>query len=1065
MSINTTLNNCANITGNAWSQGEHTLTVWANDSANNQNSASITFTIEDSNPRINLISPTPNNNTFTTNQNIIINTSIIDQNINNIIYNWQGTNYTIYNDSLVLMLNFDNISSLGENSTSIIDFAKQNNGTAIGGANYNSSGRYGGCYNFDGTDDYIQIADNSNLDVNTITLSAWVNLASWDEGGSIITKGTGGGGEVWSLDVTGNKYRFYFWKSGTPYVLDSLTTPSGWQHITATYDGTEMEFYINGNLTNSNTVSQGNLDNNDHIISIGSRQSGSGSYDLNVNGQIDEIRIWDSGLNESEVYQQYISNLNRYNSSQWYLYINQSKNTTNLLDEGTYTYNVFAIDRSNNQNKTNIQTITIDTTFPQITISSPTNNTFSNNANLNINYTIVETNIDSCWYSNDSMSKNTTLTNCANITDITWSEGQHNVTIWTNDSVNQVNKTSTSFNIDSNTPLISITSPNNNTFSNNANLNINYTIVETNIDSCWYSNDSMSKNTTLTNCANITDITWSEGQHNVTIWTNDSSNRINRTSVTFSIDTIFPQITITSPTNNSNLTNYNTKINYTIVETNIDSCWYSNDSMSKNTTLTNCANITTIIWNIGQHNVTIWTNDSVNQVNKSSITFTILEDKDQDGTEDINDSLEYNETYVIKEGITKLNITVGGNSTNNTYTEKHEVRFYDQNTLLLNFSHNFSQSEIDLSKVRITKTSTALIVNFSGQLQENKTLFIPDNDFVSLCVKDQEISSVSEISSSCTGANETDFTSCLGSQTRINSINCTDLGDTIKVENLQHSGILGTQATPVESPPSSSSGGSGGGGSNSISTAYGSDNETEEKECYSNADCSSDYHCYENECVKLFDIKILNASVIDGHLHFTYFVKGMAVFNNDITIKFWLTKDGMNYTEGQDVIYLGEYEEKTETTKLYLPSELEKGTYKFYIETSFEDYSATSYRTLELEKEGEEFIATLAPETTLTSDWINLIIVVLLTLFIITITRLTNPKDWIINKIKQIKIPKIKISKIKVPKTKKAPIKVKVKPKTEKNALVKGLLKEILKPKTEEPNLTKALLKEILKKK
>ncbi|MHA1989110.1 MAG: hypothetical protein ACW98D_21010, partial [Promethearchaeota archaeon] len=58
------------------------------------------------------------------------------------IFNWDATNYTIYNNSLVLMMNFDNRSSLGENNTHVLDISReQNNGTVLG-ATFTTSGKY-----------------------------------------------------------------------------------------------------------------------------------------------------------------------------------------------------------------------------------------------------------------------------------------------------------------------------------------------------------------------------------------------------------------------------------------------------------------------------------------------------------------------------------------------------------------------------------------------------------------------------------------------------------------------------------------------------------------------------------------------------------------------------------------------------------------------------------------------------------------------------------------------------------------------------------------------------------
>jgi hypothetical protein len=106
-----------------------------------------------------------------------------------------------------------------------------------------------------------------------------------------------------------------------------------------------------------------------------------------------------------------------------------------------------------------------------------------------------------------------------------------------------------------------------------------------------------------------------------------------------------------------------------------------------------------------------------------------------------------------------------------------------------------------------------LVVNLSGQLVsgEKKTMYIDDNGFIILCVKDDDIASASQISSGCNEANETDFSSCLGNSTgiTINNINCYDEGAIIRIENLSYSGIKGTQASP---PIGGGDGGGGGGG-------------------------------------------------------------------------------------------------------------------------------------------------------------------------------------------------------------------------------------------------------------
>jgi hypothetical protein len=96
-------------------------------------------------------------------------------------------------------------------------------------------------------------------------------------------------------------------------------------------------------------------------------------------------------------------------------------------------------------------------------------------------------------------------------------------------------------------------------------------------------------------------------------------------TVKFNIsDLLPPDLNIIFPTNNTNHTNTNLDVNYTVSDRDgVDTCWYSNDTYLVNITLANCANITSVVWSEGLHNVTVWANDTSNQVNSSTVSFTI----------------------------------------------------------------------------------------------------------------------------------------------------------------------------------------------------------------------------------------------------------------------------------------------------------------------------------------------------------------------------------------------------------------------------------------------------------
>lgn len=335
-------------------------------------------------------------------------------------------------------------------------------------------------------------------------------------------------------------------------------------------------------------------------------------------------------------------------------------------------------------------------------------------------------------------------------------------------------------------------------------------------------------------------------------------------------------------------------------------------------------------------------NGSSKLLNYSSMRYYTVNnsDSDYDGLPNVIDKLLYNETNISLTGISNLTVTISGNSTNNSFSGIQEVLFYDSTNLIINLSFNFSKSNLDLSKVSLKKSADYLIVNFSNQLEQNKTLYISDNNFVALCVKDAEISEITDISVSCNGDNETNLILCLNNDTgfNLNGINCTDLGSIIKIDNLKFSAVRGTPYNVQTS---------GGGGS---STRILGNRGFVQEECIKDTECKKGYSCFKNKCVKLFDAEILDIQPIIGDLNFSlkYLIKGMAEINGDVIIRFWLQNDSDKIGLGQDTIYLGSFEEKIKTTVLNLPRKMPKETYDLHLEVEFENYKAESFRKVNI---------------------------------------------------------------------------------------------------------------------
>ncbi|MFB6246658.1 MAG: hypothetical protein ABEI74_03650, partial [Candidatus Pacearchaeota archaeon] len=125
---------------------------------------------------------TPSNNTLIGKGHFETNTTIDESSLEKVIYNFNETNYTLYNDSLVGMWNFDNYTKFNDTSR------YENDGSCSGTScpTFNSSGKYNGAYEFDGSDDYVKIkgTKSTNVKDSPLTVSMWAKSPknSWGPG-------------------------------------------------------------------------------------------------------------------------------------------------------------------------------------------------------------------------------------------------------------------------------------------------------------------------------------------------------------------------------------------------------------------------------------------------------------------------------------------------------------------------------------------------------------------------------------------------------------------------------------------------------------------------------------------------------------------------------------------------------------------------------------------------------------------------------------------------------------------------------------------------------------------
>lgn len=342
---------------------------------------------------------------------------------------------------------------------------------------------------------------------------------------------------------------------------------------------------------------------------------------------------------------------------------------------------------------------------------------------------------------------------------------------------------------------LNIISPLNTTYNNRTQLlNISSDGV-----SVWYN-----WNGTNVSYSSPLSILFSEGVNTLRAYSNNSFSAITSLIRVFTTDTIAPNVSIISPQNVS----YNTTRVLLNVSSDAENIWYN-----WNGTNISYSSSRYIYFSSGSMNLSVYVNDSMGNMNYTNVTFFCYLDEDFDEVRDGEDNLTGNVSNINMQGISIPNLTIDGNSSANSFNGEAVVVLYDSVTPVVNFTHNFSSSNLNLSKITVVKTENSLIVNLSGQLQEdyNKTIYIEDNNFVSLCVKDDDVSSVSEVSSGCNGENETLMTSCLGGNYTANGIGCFDEGSVIRIENLRHSAVVGVPETVTSAEEVPIHSGSGGG--------------------------------------------------------------------------------------------------------------------------------------------------------------------------------------------------------------------------------------------------------------
>jgi len=173
-------------------------------------------------------------------------------------------------------------------------------------------GNNNAAYNFDGVDDFIEVAHSSDFDLNTFTVSAWINASSFGDGSAggvlgqrvILSKREASGwGSSFEFKVSQNSPTQNC--LGASHTAGSnisfgacdepLMNQAVWYHVLYTQNTDSASLFIDGAFINS--IPSGDIGTNNLNINIGKRGNGFHPFD----GSLDDIGIWNRVLDSNEI--------------------------------------------------------------------------------------------------------------------------------------------------------------------------------------------------------------------------------------------------------------------------------------------------------------------------------------------------------------------------------------------------------------------------------------------------------------------------------------------------------------------------------------------------------------------------------------------------------------------------------------------------------------------------------------------------------------------------------------------------------------------------------------------
>ena len=191
----------------------------------------------------------------------------------------------------------------GTTTTNIINGAS---GTLTNGVAYVSNN--GGAFDFDGTDDFILFPDDTNLNLQTLTMESWSYLnTTIQQNGFLFEKGLVNTQYSNFFEGTNFIFRTMGLSASSLNIASSLFSANSWNHIVCTYASGTKRIYLNGIQIGIATGLTGTISTNANGPRIGAHSSG-----YYLDGEIAASRVYNKALTAAEVTQNFNAQKSRF---------------------------------------------------------------------------------------------------------------------------------------------------------------------------------------------------------------------------------------------------------------------------------------------------------------------------------------------------------------------------------------------------------------------------------------------------------------------------------------------------------------------------------------------------------------------------------------------------------------------------------------------------------------------------------------------------------------------------------------------------------------------------------